>query len=230
MFLWMKAAASFSSFSRRPVITTCGPFSTNRLAVAKPIPLLPPVTTAIFPANFCPWLLLICFFLFVFRCFFMLNLRFSSKADIVIEFAEFEQGFDIFPGFGKPAQVFGKERKCFGVAVRSAFFHESRPGLDFPWSARGLGMGLNPFEHFPVTFAGCQFLQQGIGIEAKKLHQALVGGGIVFIFAILSGEGRPALVEHACQNHVVAQTNAKTPWWALSQINKEILSFHNFLV
>jgi hypothetical protein len=36
-------------------------------------------------------------------------------------------------------------------------------------------MGLNPFEHFPVTLAGCQFLRQGIGIEAKKLHQALVG-------------------------------------------------------
>jgi hypothetical protein len=46
------------------------------------------------------------------------------------------------------------------------------PGLDFPW--RALEMGLNPFEHFPVAFAGCQFLQQGIGIEAKKLHQAPV--------------------------------------------------------
>jgi hypothetical protein len=33
------------------------------LAVAKPIPLLPPVITAIFPAKFCPWLLLICFLL-----------------------------------------------------------------------------------------------------------------------------------------------------------------------
>ena len=53
------------------------------------------------------------------------HLRFSSKADIVIEFAEFELGFDVFPGFGKPAQVFGKERKCFGIAVRRAFFHES---------------------------------------------------------------------------------------------------------
>src|SRR3984957_11597296 len=65
----MKNAASFSSFSRRPVITTWAPSSTKRLAVAKPIPLLPPVITAIFPANFCPRLLLICFFLFVFRCF-----------------------------------------------------------------------------------------------------------------------------------------------------------------
>jgi hypothetical protein len=54
-------------------------------------------------------------------------------------------------------------------------------------------MGLNPFEHFPVAFAGCQFLQQGIGIEAKKLHQAPVGCGIVLIFAILPGESRPAL-------------------------------------
>jgi hypothetical protein len=62
------------------------------------------------------------------------------------------------------------------------------------------------------------------------LHQVLVGWGIVYIFAILPGQGRPALVEHAGQNHIVAQANAKTPGWALSQINKGILSFHNFLV
>src|ERR1700730_7888404 len=48
----MKAAASFSSFSRRPVITTCAPSSTKRLAVAKPIPLLPPVMTATLPSSF----------------------------------------------------------------------------------------------------------------------------------------------------------------------------------
>src|ERR1700730_8787846 len=202
------ATAASSDSCRRPKMKTKAPSSMKRFAAARPMPVAPPVITAVFPANFCPCLLLICFPLFVFR-FFFLNLRFSSKADIVIEFAEFEQGFDVFPGFGKPAQVFGKERKCFGVAVRRAFVHESRPGLDFPWRARGLGMGLNPFEHFPVTFAGCQFLQQGIGIEAKKLHQALVGWGIVYIFAILAGEGRPALVEHAFQNHVVAQANAK---------------------
>jgi hypothetical protein len=76
-------------------------------------------------------------------------------------------------------------------------------------------MGLNPLEHFPVTFAACQFLQQGFGIEAKKFHQVLVGWGIVNIFAILPGEGGSALVEHAGQNHVVAQTNAKVPGWAL---------------
>src|ERR1041385_8179638 len=111
--------------------------------------------------------------------------------------------------------MFGKERKCFGVAVRPAFFHESRPGFDFPWSARGLGMGLDPFKYLPVAFAGCQLLQQGIGIKAKKLHQALVGCAIVVILAVFLRESRPALVEHAGQNHVVAQTNAKAPRWAL---------------
>jgi hypothetical protein len=104
-----------------------------------------------------------------------IGLTFSSKADIVIEFAEFEPGFDVFPGFGKPAQMFGKERKGFRVAVGPAVFHEGRPGFAFPWSARRLGMGLNPFEHFPVTFAGCQFFQDGIGIEAQKLHHVLIG-------------------------------------------------------
>ena len=91
-------------------------------------------------------------------------------------------------------------------------------------------MGLNPSENFPVAFVGSQFLEQGIGIEAKKLHQVLVGWGIVDVFAILSGEGRPALVEHACQNHIVAQADAETPGRALSQINKVMLRFHNFLV
>jgi len=64
----------------------------------------------------------------------------------------------------------------------------------------------------------------------KKFHQVLVGRGIVYIFAILPGEGRPALVEHAGQNHVVAQTNAKAPGRALSQISKVMLRFHDFLV
>jgi hypothetical protein len=91
-------------------------------------------------------------------------------------------------------------------------------------------MGLNPFEDFPVTFAGCQFLQQGIGIEAKKFHQVLVGYGIVYVLAVFLRESRPALVEHAGQNHVVAQTNAKAPGRALSQINNVMLRFHNFLV
>src|SRR5580693_10440548 len=48
----MKAAASFSSSSRRPVITTCAPSSAKRLAVANPIPLLPPVMTATLPSSF----------------------------------------------------------------------------------------------------------------------------------------------------------------------------------
>src|SRR3978361_1391626 len=40
------------SLSRRPVITTCAPSSTKRLAVANPIPLLPPVMTATLPSSF----------------------------------------------------------------------------------------------------------------------------------------------------------------------------------
>src|SRR6202171_4768901 len=38
------------------------------------------------------------FLCFYFSLFFMLNLRSSSKADIVIEFAEFEQSCDVIPG------------------------------------------------------------------------------------------------------------------------------------
>jgi hypothetical protein len=58
----------------------------------------------------------------------------------------------------------------------------------------------------------------------------LVRWGILDVFTILPGEGRPALVEHASQYHVVAQTNAKAPGRALGEINKEMLGFHNFPV
>src|SRR5258708_6227005 len=36
---------------RRPVMTTCAPSATKRMAVARPIPLLPPVTTATLPSS-----------------------------------------------------------------------------------------------------------------------------------------------------------------------------------
>jgi len=40
----------------------------------------------------------------------------SSKAGIIIQFNGFEPGVDVFAGFGKLAEVSGKERKCFRVA------------------------------------------------------------------------------------------------------------------
>jgi hypothetical protein len=54
--------------------------------------------------------------------------------------------------------------------------------------------------------------------------------GIISVLAVFIRESRPALVEHAGQKNVVAQTNAKAPGRALSQINKEMVGFHDFLV
>src|SRR6266404_10009774 len=48
------------------VIATLAPSAASRLAIAAPIPREPPVTIATLPANFCPLLLLIRFFLFFF--------------------------------------------------------------------------------------------------------------------------------------------------------------------
>jgi adenine-specific DNA-methyltransferase len=50
-FLLISFTAVLSSDSRRPVMNTCAPSSTNRLAVANPIPLVPPVTSPIFPSS-----------------------------------------------------------------------------------------------------------------------------------------------------------------------------------
>ena len=46
-----RAAASSSSFWRRPVMKTCAPSATKRCAVTRPMPLLPPVMRAIFPSS-----------------------------------------------------------------------------------------------------------------------------------------------------------------------------------
>jgi len=81
-------------------------------------------------------------------------------------------------------------------------------------------MRLNPFKHFPVAFAGGQFLQHGLGIKAKKTHQMLIGRGILIVFAILFGECGPAFVEHPGQDHESAQADAKTSRRALGQVNE----------
>src|ERR1700683_5146012 len=45
-------AAASSSAGRRPGMNTYAPSATNRFAVARPMPLLPPVTSAILPSSF----------------------------------------------------------------------------------------------------------------------------------------------------------------------------------
>src|SRR5580693_5610389 len=51
MFLPICFTAASSSPLRRPVIKTYAPSATKRCAVARPIPLLPPVMTATFPSS-----------------------------------------------------------------------------------------------------------------------------------------------------------------------------------
>src|ERR1700752_4848102 len=51
MLLPISFTAAANSFSRRPVINTYAPSPTNPFAVASPIPLLPPVISAILPSS-----------------------------------------------------------------------------------------------------------------------------------------------------------------------------------
>ena len=59
------------------------------------------------------------------RLFTQCELRFSSKAYIVVEFENFEPCLEVFAGLRTFAHVFGEELECLEVAIRSASFHES---------------------------------------------------------------------------------------------------------
>src|SRR6266404_2703875 len=50
-FLPISFTAAANSGSRRPIMKTYAPSFTNSFAVARPMPLLPPVTSAIFPSS-----------------------------------------------------------------------------------------------------------------------------------------------------------------------------------
>src|SRR5262249_35198789 len=58
-FLPISLTAAANSDSRRPVMYTYAPSLTNRFAVARPMPLLPPVISAIFPSSLPIWFSLV---------------------------------------------------------------------------------------------------------------------------------------------------------------------------
>src|SRR5882672_2378265 len=195
-------------------MATLAPSAARRFAIAAPIPREPPVTTATLPANFCPLLLFICFALSLFLFVSLSGL--ASETDVVVQFDGVKPCFDVLAGLAEFPDIFGKKLERFGVAVWSAFFHVGGPGFDFPRRAPALGMRPHPFEDFPVAFSFSQFLQKSFGIETKKPDKVLVRAGIIFVFAIHPGEGRPAFVEHAGQDDQTAQANMEAARWALS--------------
>jgi hypothetical protein len=140
---------------------------------------------------------------------------FASEADVVIELNGVEPRLNVFPDFAVLADVFGKTSQSFGIAIRSSLFHVSGPGFDLPRGSRGLGMGLNPSEDFPVALSGAKLLQKGFGIETEKSDKVLVSRRIVVVLAILLGEGCPAFVKHSGQDDEAAQANMKAARRAL---------------
>src|SRR5712691_13004545 len=118
------------------------------------MPRDPPVINATLPASFSPLLLFMCFvpFLFLFSLFsWACDLRFPSKAGVVIEFNGVEPCLDVFARFGILPDVFGKPGESLTIAVGPPPFHVSRPGFDLPGRSRDLGMGLDPSEDFPIA-------------------------------------------------------------------------------
>jgi len=100
-------------------------------------------------------------------------------------------------------------------SLSGPLFHVSRPGFDLPRRSRGLGMGLDPSEDFPVALSSAKLFQKSVGIETEKSDEVLVSGRIVVVLAILLRECRPAFVEHSGQDDEAAQADMKTARRAL---------------
>jgi len=76
-------------------------------------------------------------------------------------------------------------------------------------------MGRDPSEDFPVALSGGQLFQKGFRIETEKPDKVLVRVGIVFVFAILLRECRPALVKHSEEDDEASQADMKAARRAL---------------
>jgi hypothetical protein len=143
-------------------------------------------------------------------------LRFPSEADIIVEIISVEPSLDIFASLAVLANVLGKKGERFGIAIRSSSFHVGGPSLDFPWSARCPGIGMNPFEDFTVAFSGVQLLCKSFEVDSEKPDEMLVTRRVEIVFAIFSGELRAAFVENARQQDKAAQADAHAAGGTLS--------------
>src|SRR5882724_6910353 len=138
-------------------MATLAPSAASRLVIAAPIPREPPVTTATLPANS---VVLICFVPICFELFFGRRLScLASETDVVVQFNGVEPRLDVFASLAVLPHVFGKPGESFTIAVGPPLFHVSGPGFDLPRRTRGLGMGLDPCEDFPIALSSGQLLQ-----------------------------------------------------------------------
>ncbi len=124
--------------------------------------------------------------------------------------------------------VFSEAGESFGVAIRAAFIEVSRPGFDFPRSARRLGVFQDPGKDFAVAFAGSQLLEQGVGIESEKADEGMVGRGVVVVLAVLLGELGASLVEHPGKDGETAEAGMGAARRALGQVSVGYLSAYIF--
>lgn len=89
-------------------------------------------------------------------------------------------------------------------------------------------IGLYPGEKRPVSQPSGDLRFQNFGINAGELKKPLVHGTIVMIFAGNTGDFRPALVEHAREDDVAAETDTRTARRALGQIRSIGFGVHSF--
>jgi hypothetical protein len=144
------------------------------------------------------------------------QLRFPAEADVVVEIISVEPRFDVFASLALPPNVLGEKGERFGIAIRSSSLHVGGPCFDFPWGARRLGIGMNPFEDFTVALSGVQLLRKSFEVEPEKPDEVLVARRIKIVFAAFSGELRATFVENARQQDKAAQAGAHAAGRTLS--------------
>ena len=69
----------------------------------------------------------------------------------------------------------------------------------------------DPGKDGTVAQAGGDLFLKGIGVHAGKFQEVLVERAVVGVFAVLAGQGGPALVQHPRENYVTPEPHPGTP-------------------
>jgi hypothetical protein len=150
------------------------------------------------------------------------RLRFPAKGDVIVEVEIIVPGFHILPGLTDIADAFGKKLQRFHIAIGAALIVISAPLLDFPRRAFMRSVLLDPRQRFAVAFSGREFRPQCLGRNSGKAKEVMVHRVVVFVFAGQARNVGAALIEHACEHDVAAESHSGAAGRTLGEIRRGI--------